>query len=951
MSVRNLRTMRRTRSTALRLEELERRDQPSGVVHIDAAMVQQANGGPIYLTQASTQYVLDVDMDVAGAAFVVGAANVTLNLNGHTVIYGDSAPINVPNGGFEQGTGTSVPNWNLASAPSARIASRITGMWGSQMLQLASFTSKQTLWSSNISIPTANREYAAAITPSGTYGATVTLTVVDAVTGKTLASASSQDPNRGFSAVALFTPTTTNAIKLRVDVAPPAGQSATVDLDYAAVMPSRDFGVVATQTWYTSLPAQLVTSQFKSVYQNAANFTIETGHLIQGAVAGYASDPMYFQCLSGFTVNNVDSLATGMDTDNLDANWGLNAVIQNSIFRGAINRISDRMNIYAAINLANFSGTASVVGNQITGVPQVGVMCNGLSTETSLVIDNNTIQQSSIVTDGYGVLLAGVQNFDVGGNRITPTNGRGILVDGWGRIATVNGSIHDNYVSVMEGPNLEYDYNSLEATALRFRNWSATFKSITVSNNTFMATTGPGLDHAAQGARISETNDQGQLTGANNIFQNNVFKAVVTTTDSHYGAYALSISGVGAGTGLQFAGNTFQSNDTSLRLGDNDSWQGVNDDISFTGNTFALTTDGPARTYTALLAGSYQNEVSNVRLYDSYTAYGATMTEVFQGPATPASIQIGWQMLAAGADYGAAPEVKVYNGLTGAVRFDFLAYDHAFLGGVRVATGDVTGDGVPDIVTAPGTNGGPQINVYDGNTGQLVRAFMAYSGSATYGVYVAVGDVNHDGYADIITGLDKGGTPEVKVFSGKDNSVLYDFLAYASSFRGGVRVAAGDVNDDNFADILTGAGPGGGPHVEVWSGHTGALLQSFMAFKKGYTAGVFVSAGDVNGDGYADLITSAGGGGGTNPGPRVKIWDGRSSLLLGTFLAYDPTFSGGARVGIVHDMNRNGQVDIVVAPGGGTNEPVKIFDGVTLALLDNFYAFGSGNTGVYVGGV
>jgi hypothetical protein len=91
---------------------------------------------------------------------------------------------------------------------------------------------------------------------------------------------------------------------------------------------------------------------------------------------------------------------------------------------------------------------------------------------------------------------------------------------------------------------------------------------------------------------------------------------------------------------------------------------------------------------------------------------------------------------------------------------------------VRVAVADVNGDGMPDVITAPGPGGGPDIRVFDGRTGALIQEFMAYDPNFTGGVYVAAGDVNGDGKADIITGADAGGGPHVKVFSGQDDSVL-----------------------------------------------------------------------------------------------------------------------------------------------------------------------------------
>src|SRR5262249_41886666 len=159
--------------------------------------------------------------------------------------------------------------------------------------------------------------------------------------------------------------------------------------------------------------------------------------------------------------------------------------------------------IVAAINLNNFSGTANIWGNAILNVPQVGILISGLPAEQSVAITGNTIRQQAIVTDGYGITLAGVQNFEINNNLILPVRGRRILLDGWGRIPTTNGSIHDNDVEVFEMPNLEYG-DRLEATALRLRNWGSTQSNLHITHNTFAARTGPGGVYEALAARISE---------------------------------------------------------------------------------------------------------------------------------------------------------------------------------------------------------------------------------------------------------------------------------------------------------------------------------------------------------------------------------------------------------------------------------------------------------------
>ncbi|MEX0645292.1 MAG: VCBS repeat-containing protein, partial [Parvularculaceae bacterium] len=97
-------------------------------------------------------------------------------------------------------------------------------------------------------------------------------------------------------------------------------------------------------------------------------------------------------------------------------------------------------------------------------------------------------------------------------------------------------------------------------------------------------------------------------------------------------------------------------------------------------------------------------------------------------------------------------------------------------------------------------------------------------------VFVAAGDVNGDGMADIITGAGAGAGPHVKVFDGATGAELRSFMAYAPTFTGGVFVAAGDVNGDGMADIITGADAGAAPHVKVFDGKTGAEATSYFPF-------------------------------------------------------------------------------------------------------------------------
>jgi FG-GAP repeat len=81
--------------------------------------------------------------------------------------------------------------------------------------------------------------------------------------------------------------------------------------------------------------------------------------------------------------------------------------------------------------------------------------------------------------------------------------------------------------------------------------------------------------------------------------------------------------------------------------------------------------------------------------------------------------------------------VRVFNGKTLASLSSFFAYAPSFTGGVRVATGDVNGDGTPDLITGAGPGSAPAVRVFDGATSTLLHSFNAFDAGFTGGVYPA----------------------------------------------------------------------------------------------------------------------------------------------------------------------------------------------------------------------
>ncbi len=208
-----------------------------------------------------------------------------------------------------------------------------------------------------------------------------------------------------------------------------------------------------------------------------------------------------------------------------------------------------------------------------------------------------------------------------------------------------------------------------------------------------------------------------------------------------------------------------------------------------------------------------------------------------------------------GAAPGGLPLVEVLRP-DGTLLTRFSAFEDTFTGGVRATTAELDGNpNTLELIAAPGPGGGPVVKVFqiDLASARVVNlaTFFAMNADFRGGLHVAAGNVaGPDARQEIIVGAGDGGGPRVQVF-GLTNGVvtqapgpLGDFFAMDPNFRGGVRVAAGEV-DGNLADgdeLVTAAGPTGGPRVQVFRSD-GALLADFFAFRSDFQGGVQVSFG------------------------------------------------------------------------------------------------------------
>ena len=266
----------------------------------------------------------------------------------------------------------------------------------------------------------------------------------------------------------------------------------------------------------------------------------------------------------------------------------------------------------------------------------------------------------------------------------------------------------------------------------------------------------------------------------------------------------------------------------------------------------------------------------------------------------------------------------------------------AHFGAAVASVGDTNGDGYDDVAVGgpDASSGRGVVAVYEGNgAGITTVAATTYVGATTTGAFgsaLAGADLDNDGYADLTVGVPGDGATAgaVQVYAGSASGLGSTPTALTGTVgsRFGAALAAADLTGDGIGDLAVGAPDEGDGRVRLYRGTAVGLNTTAAATLSGVDLGgrfgaSVGDAGDVDGDGYGDLVVGAPDGSGATG--RASLYRGRASgvytLPLFTVTGGAPGDQLGAAVDGGGDVNADGYADLVLgAPGGDT---VYIYNG------------------------
>jgi subtilisin-like proprotein convertase family protein len=270
-----------------------------------------------------------------------------------------------------------------------------------------------------------------------------------------------------------------------------------------------------------------------------------------------------------------------------------------------------------------------------------------------------------------------------------------------------------------------------------------------------------------------------------------------------------------------------------------------------------------------------------------------------------------------------------------------------YKGPILVASGDFNGDGNDELVTAKAAGISPEVRIWNVSSGGIVSgpidSILPFTGKER-GASVAVGDLDNDGKSELFIGAGPGGAPTVRIYGDTDadgtisDNLLDTFTAFPSTFKGGVKVAAGNTNNVGGVELIAGSWTKSGA-VRIFSDSNGnkqlsdsdsTPIEEGTPFGTSYKGGLNLASGQIQsaGGNGAELVVSKPKG-----KPTVVIFTDSNSSgtvfddpIFDTLLPGGAGFAKGATVAAGDTDDSGIFVEVITAPAAARGNTIRIFD-------------------------
>lgn len=248
--------------------------------------------------------------------------------------------------------------------------------------------------------------------------------------------------------------------------------------------------------------------------------------------------------------------------------------------------------------------------------------------------------------------------------------------------------------------------------------------------------------------------------------------------------------------------------------------------------------------------------------------------------------------------------------------------------GLNVAAGNINNDDFPEIITVPGEGGTPLVKLWQSN-GRLAQEFFAYEAEFKGGVEVAFANLDGSGSDQIVTVPMSNRESEVRIWK-YDGTLFNKFLAFPENYKGGANISVRDFDRDGQDEIVVAPRGNIDPVIKIFR-PDGILISAFSIAPPRTKTGTAFTVGDLNGDGWAEILTTS-----IRGSPSIRVWNYLGRELRPSFYL-TPKYFRGASLGS-GDTDGDGKDEIIIGSPVKAKPEVYIYD-MTLRLKKKFSVY------------